>query len=72
LLFNVTRNKRTCQQLKQTSVCTYSDKNEGKRIKTLHVQRQRGTNDFLCTSQSHLGSDLICFSHDAGDWRMKI
>ena len=67
LLHRATINKCTCQQWKQTSVslCTYNDKNECKRIKHyMYLKRQRGTNEFLCISLSHLGCVYMSFGSE--------
>jgi len=50
-------------QWKRKSVHTYNGKNEHKKGFKKHyiyLKRQRGTNDFLWISESHLGSAYVC------------
>jgi len=64
LIFNKTRIRRTCKTVKFRSDMEVQHKNTNITQETntsyIYRKRQRGTNDFLYSSESHLGSSYVC------------
>ena len=64
LIFNKTRIKRTCKivKLRSEMEVQYKNTNIIQETNTSYIyrKRQRGTNDFLYSSESHLGSSYVC------------
>ena len=61
LIFNITRNKRTCHS-RNGKVYTHTVVKTNIKMDKKHyiyLKRQRGTNDFLWISESHLGSAYV-------------